>query len=146
MKNNYKIWIIFSLVIVFIAGIVCGVLFEKHVIDRESKGSRGRRGSVHFPTLETMAKELSLSTGQQDKIKELFSSNEERFRALRSEVHTSLLDIRTQMISDIESVLDGDQNKKFKAMIEKYKEQRKREHEEWKKHAERSRGEKGDKE
>lgn len=146
MKNNYKIWIIFSLVIVFIAGLVCGILLENHVLEKDGKDSSRTRRSTHFPTLEMMAKELSLTSDQQGRIKGLFSSNEERFRALRSEVHKSLSDIRTQMIVDIKRVLDDNQNKKFEAMIEKYKAQRKKEHEEWEKRAKQSQREKGEKE
>lgn len=146
MKNNYKIWIIFSLVIVFIAGIVCGMLLEKNFLDRDGKASHQRRRSTHFPTLEMMAKELSLTSEQQDKIKDLFSSNEERFRTLRNEVHKTLSDIRSQMITDITSVLDDNQNKKFEAMIEKYKAQRKRDHEEKKKQDEQTQRERGEKE
>jgi len=146
MKNNYKIWIIFSLVIVFIAGIVCGILLEKNVLDRDGKESSQKRRSTHFPTMEIMAKELSLTSEQQYKIKELFSSNEERFCALRNEVHKSLSDIRTQMVADIKSVLDENQSKKFEAMIERYKAQRRRAHEERKKQAEQSHRDRGDRE
>jgi len=146
MRNNYKIWIILSLIIVFIAGIVCGVLFEEHILQRQRKGSRGRQSSVHFPSLEIMARELILTSEQQEKINALFSRNEEHFRALRSEVHKSLSDIRSQMITDIKSVLDDNQNTKFEAMIEKYKAQRRKEREERKNHAARSQREKGEKE
>jgi hypothetical protein len=145
MKNNYKMWIILSLITVFIAGVLCGVLFKEHILERERRGSRGKRSSVHFPTLEIMAQELNLTSEQQNNIKEFFSSNEERFRALRNDVHKSLSSIRTQMIADIKSVLDEDQNSKFEAMIEKYKAQRRREIEERKKQAERSHGDKGNK-
>ena len=70
MKNNYKIWIIISLVIVFIAGGVCGILFQEHILDKKGKDSSRRRRSPHFPTLEIMAKELSLTSAQQDQIKD----------------------------------------------------------------------------
>ncbi len=140
MRNNYKIWIILSLIIIFIAGVVSGVLFEDHILERK------RRGSVHFPSLEIMAQELTLSLEQQSEIKELFKSNEERFHTLRKEVHKSLAGIRTQMISDIKSVLDDNQNKKFEAMIKKYKAQRQKEHEERKKRSEQSHQNKREKE
>jgi hypothetical protein len=146
MRNNYKIWIILSLIIVFIAGVVCGVLFEDHILERKRRGSHERRGSVHFPSLEIMAQELNLSLDQQSEIKELFKSNEERFHTLRKEVHKSLAGIRTQMISNIKSALDDNQNKKFEAMIEKYKAQRQKEHEERKKRAEQSHQNKREKE
>jgi Spy/CpxP family protein refolding chaperone len=138
MKNNYKIWIILTLVIVFIAGGVCGILFQEHILDKRRSDSSRRQKSPHFPTLEIMAKELNLTSGQQDKIKELFNSNEEHFRALRKEIHQDLATIRSQMIADIKRVLDEEQNKKFEAMIKKYEDRIKREHEVRKKRAEKA--------
>ena len=145
MKNNYKIWIILSLVIVFIAGGVCGVLFQEHILDKKGRDSRGRRGSPHFPTLEIMAKELNLTSGQQDQIKELFNSNEEHFRALRKEIHKNLATIRSQMIADIKNVLKEDQKAKFEAMIKRYEDRIRREHEERKKRAEKAHRERDEK-
>jgi len=141
MTNNYKIWIILSLIVVFIAGGVCGVLFDEFILDREGKDSNRRRKSPHFPTLEIMAEELNLSSAQQDKIKELFNSNEERFRTLRKEIHKSLTSIRSQMIAEVKSVLDENQSKKFDAMIERYEARIRKDHEERKKREERSRHE-----
>jgi Spy/CpxP family protein refolding chaperone len=145
MKNNYKIWIILSLVIVFIAGGICGVLFEEYILGRKGWDSSGRQRPPHFPTLEIMAEELNLTPTQQNTIKGLFNSNEERFRALRKEIHKSLSSIRSQMIADIKGVLTEAQNKKFEAMIEKYEARIRREHEERKKRAERSCPERGEK-
>jgi Spy/CpxP family protein refolding chaperone len=145
MKNHYKVWIILSLVIVFIAGGVCGALFQEHILDRRGKDSSRRRRSPHFPTLEIMAKELSLTSAQQDKIKELFNSNEERFHSLRKDVHDNLTAIRSQMIADIKDVLDDNQNGKFEAMIKRYEARIKKEHEERKKHAEKAHQERGEK-
>ena len=144
MKNNYKIWIIISLVLVFIAGGICGVLFQEHVLDKKGKDSSRRRRSPHFPTLEIMATELSLTSEQQDKIKELFNNNEERFRSLRKEVHENLSSIRSQMITDIKNVLDKDQITKFEAMIERYEARIKREHEERKKRSKKNHRERGE--
>jgi Spy/CpxP family protein refolding chaperone len=146
MKNNYKIWIILSLVIVFIAGGVCGVLFQEHILDKRGRDSSRRRRSPHFPTLEIMAKELNLTSGQQDQIKDLFNSNEEHFRTLRKEVHENLAGIRSQMIVDIKNVLDEDQSVKFEAMIKRYEARIMKEHEERKKRAEKAHRERGEKE
>lgn len=146
MKNNYKIWIVFSLVIVFIAGGICGILFQDHILDRKGQDSIRRRRSPHFPTLEIMSKELNLSSAQQDKIQELFNSNEERFQTLRKDVHKSLSGIRSQMITDIKSALDENQNAKFEAMIERYEARIRKEHAERKKHAEKAHRKSGEKE
>jgi uncharacterized protein YneF (UPF0154 family) len=35
MKNYNKFWIVFSLIVVFAAGFIGGILFEKHLIDKK---------------------------------------------------------------------------------------------------------------
>jgi hypothetical protein len=144
MKNNYKLWIILSLIVVFIAGVICGVLIDKNMLDKRKHDSR-RRSSTRFPTLEIMAEELALSADQQAQIREIFQNNEERFKNLRKDMDKGLKDIRLQLLTDIKSVLSDEQKAKFEAMIEKYKSQRKREYEERKRRQEKSEKDKGDK-
>jgi hypothetical protein len=143
MKNNYKLWIILSLIVVFIAGAICGVLIEKNVLDNSRRDSHKRR-PTRFPSLELMAKELSLSAEQQEQIRGIFQNNEERFKNLRKDMEKRLKEIRSQLLTDINSVLDENQKVKFDEMIEKYRSQRRREHEEWKKRKERANRDKGD--
>jgi DNA anti-recombination protein RmuC len=143
MKNNYKLWIILSLIVVFIAGVISGILIDKNVLNERKHDTR-RRSSTHFPTLEIMAEELALSTEQQEQIKEIFQNNEERFKNLRSDTHRRLSDIRAQLLTDINSVLTNEQKTRFEAMIDKYRSQRKREYEERKRQQEKSDGNKGD--
>lgn len=145
MKNNYKLWIILSLIVVFIAGVVCGVLIDKNMLNKRKHDSR-RRSSTRFPTLEMMAEELSLSAEQQAQIREIFHNNEERFKSLRKDMDNRLSDIRKQLLTDIKSVLTDEQRAKFEAMIEKYRSQRKQESEERKKRQESSNRDKGNKE
>ncbi|MGD8537235.1 MAG: hypothetical protein PVI66_00810 [Candidatus Aminicenantes bacterium] len=137
MKNNYKLWIILSLIVVFIAGAICGVLIDKNMLNKRRHDSR-RHSSTRFPTLEMMAKELSLSDEQQAQIREIFHNNEERFKGLRKDMDKRLKDIRKQLLIDIQSVLSEDQKTKFDAMIEKYRAQRKKEYEERKRHSKKS--------
>jgi hypothetical protein len=137
MKNNYKLWIIVSLIAVFVAGVVCGVLIDKNMLNKRKHDSR-RRSSTRFPTLEMMAEELALSAEQQTKIREIFNNNEVRFKNLREDMDMRLSEIRAQLLSDIKSVLLEEQKTKFEAMIEKYRSQRKKEYEERKKHQEKS--------
>jgi Spy/CpxP family protein refolding chaperone len=143
MKNNYKLWIILSLIVVFIAGVISGILIDKNVLNERKHDTR-RRSSTHFPTLEIMAEELALSAEQQEQIREIFQNNEERFKNLRSDMHRSLSDIRAQLLTDINFVLTNEQKTKFEAMIDKYRSQRKREYEERKRRQEKSDGNKGD--
>ena len=144
MKNNYKLWIILSLIVVFIAGVICGVLIDKNMLDKRKHDSR-RRSSTHFPTLEIMAEELALTTEQQAQIREIFNNNEERFKGLRSDMDKRLSEIRKQLLMDIKSVLTNEQKAKFEAMIDKYRSLRKQEYEERKRRQEKSDRDKGNK-
>ncbi len=134
MKNYNKFWIVFSLIVVFAAGFIGGILFEKHVIDKKVEKRVKRRSSVRFPSLEMMAKELSLTPEQEEQIREIFKNNEERFKNLRKNIDDRLSSIRSQLKNEIKNVLTDEQVVEFEAMIEKYISQRKKEMEKRKKH------------
>ena len=134
MKNYNKFWIVFSLIVVFATGFIGGILFEKHLIDKKVEKRVKRRSSVRFPSLEMMAKELSLTPEQEEQIREIFKNNEERFKNLRKNVHDRLSSIRSQLKNEIKNVLTDEQVFKFKTMIEKYISQRKKDVEKRKKH------------
>ncbi len=132
MKNHYKLWTIISLIIVFSAGLIGGVLLDKHIFNKKHKSQyertdRKKKSSTRFPTLDIMAKELGLSAEQKEKIQEIFKNNEERFKTLRKDINERLMDIRVQLKNEIKSVLTEDQQAKYEAMIKKYHSQRKRE-------------------
>ena len=142
MKNKYKLWTIFSLIIVFSAGLISGVLLDKHIFDKKPQRHTGnenytkRTSSTRYPTLDQWTQELGLTAEQKEKIQEIFKNNEERFKALRKEMNTSLKDIRIQLNNEIKSVLTEDQQVKYEAMIDKYRSQRKREPEQRKRQSE----------
>ena len=147
MKNNYKLWIVFSLIVVFIAGVLSGILIEQHLIDKKVKKKTerkpDRRSSVRFPTLEMMAEELGLTAEQQEQIREIFRNNEERMMKEIRSSRERYSAMRTQLRSDIKGVLSEEQSQKFDAMIEKYVSQRKKEMEERRKHSKNNRTDKG---
>ena len=145
MKNYNKFWIVFSLIVVFAAGFIGGILFEKHLIDKKVEKRVKRRSSVRFPSLEIMAKELSLTPEQEEQIREIFKNNEGRFKNLRKNIDDHLLSIRSQLKNEIKNVLTDEQVLKFEAMIEKYISQRKKEMEKRKKHPRNHRKNKGEK-
>ncbi len=130
MKNNYKLWIVLSFIIVFAAGVAGGVLFENNFLDKKPRRNTERRSSVRFPTLEMMAKELGLTSEQQEKLREIFKNNEERLNTLRSQIHDQYSALRVQVKEEMMQVFSEDQKVKFEAMIEKYLAQRKKEMEE----------------
>lgn len=140
MKNNYKFWIIFSFILVFVIGVVGGIFLEKHLIQAKPKKIKRERRAVHFPTLEVMAKELALTSEQEEKIREIFKNNEGRLKNLKSSIHERLSNIRSQLKDEIKNVLNKEQKIQFEEMIERYIQQRKKEVEKRKK----PRKEKGD--
>ncbi len=145
MKNHNKFWIVFSLIVVFAAGFMGGILFEKSLTDKKAEKRVKRRSSVRFPSLEMMAQELSLTPEQQEQIREIFKNNEERFKDLRSSINERLSSIRAQLKKEIKDVLSDEQKLRFEAMIEKYISQRKKEMEKRKKHSRDRRKDKGEK-
>ncbi|NQT80966.1 MAG: hypothetical protein HQ555_11320 [Candidatus Aminicenantes bacterium] len=145
MKNNYKFWIVCSLVIVFIAGVAGGILFEKNFMEKKQERRVKKRSPVRFPSLKIMAQELNLTSEQQEEIREIFKNNEERFKKLRTHMDERLSSIRTQLKSEIKNVLTEEQNAKFEAMIQKYISQKKKEEEKRKRHPKNRTKDKGEK-
>jgi hypothetical protein len=145
MKNHNKFWIVFSLIIVFAAGFMGGILFEKSQVVKKPEKKVKRRSSVRFPSLEMMAEELNLTAEQQEQIREIFKNNEERFKTLRKNIDERLKNIRAQLKNEIKNVLSEEQKLKFEAMIEKYISQRKKEMDKRKKHSRNHRKDKGEK-
>lgn len=145
MKNNYKFWIILSLVIVFLAGVMGGILFDRYVIDKKPDKRTRRKSPVRFPTLEMMAQELNLTSEQQEQIREIFKNNEEKIKKMRKDVNKRFSSMRAQLKSDIFEVLSEEQKIKFEAMVKKYISKRKEESERRKKHPTRRRKDRGEK-
>jgi len=145
MKNHTKLWIVFSLIIVFVVGVVGGIFFERFVLDKKTERHARSKRHARFPSLETMAQELELSIEQQEKIREIFKKNEESFKRLRSQIHGKLSSMRTQLKDEIKSVLNEEQGRKFEIMIEKYLAQRKKEQEKIKEYSDRHKKQKEDK-
>jgi hypothetical protein len=145
MKNNYKFWIVFSLIVVFIAGAVSGVLIDRNVIDKKSKRS-DRSSSVRFPSVKMMAQELSLTEEQQKQIKEVFKANDKKLKELRSQLNKQFFTIRKELLVEIKTILNDNQKEKFDAMIEDYISGRRKQSKQRSKHSRTPRrSDKGDK-
>jgi len=88
-----------------------------------------RRGPS-FPTLEMLAKELSLSQAQQYEIREIFKRNEARLKAFGEEFHKRVNEMRTLLRNEIDAVLTPEQKQKLEAMIKEHIGRRKVQNEE----------------
>jgi Spy/CpxP family protein refolding chaperone len=126
MKNSNKFWIILSLIVVFAAGVIAGVLFENQILDKKPKRSERQRSSEHPPTLEMLAEELGLTDEQQERFREIFKNNEERLKKVRGQIHELYASLRAQLKEEIDSVLTEEQRAKFQAMIDKHLSRRKK--------------------
>lgn len=123
MKNKYIFWVVFSLIIVFLAGVAGGIFIDKYLIMKKpnwAKSEKMKKRPVPFPSLEMMAEELKLTQEQEEKIREIFRNNEERFKNLRGQIQEQLSKMRTQLKEEIMNVLDTEQEEKFEAMLERY--------------------------
>lgn len=144
MNKGMKLWIALSAMAVFIAGLAGGVLLDRTLLQKKHRRSPIKRTSVHFPTLEIMAEEMGLSQEQQDSIRQIFRDSEENLKLYRKQINVRFDDMRKKLMVDIKSILDEEQVKKFDAMIEKYREARKKEYEQRRKKPENSSRTKGD--
>ncbi|MFW6129046.1 MAG: hypothetical protein ACOC6P_02225 [Candidatus Aminicenantaceae bacterium] len=126
MKNNNKIWIILSFLIVFIAGIAGGILIEECLLKEKKYMGPPRRSPPRFPTLEMMAEELELSPHQQEQLKEIFRKSEERLKLLKIETHKQFFALKAQLKKEMDEVFTEEQEVKLEAMVKKYKSEERR--------------------
>ena len=111
MKNHSKFWIILSLVVVFVAGLLSGIFLEQNLTHKRTKKKTERRSSVRFPSLKIMAEELGLTSEQQEQIREIFRNSEERMKELSSSYRKQYSQMRAQLKDEIKSVLSEEQDK-----------------------------------
>jgi Spy/CpxP family protein refolding chaperone len=130
--NKSRLWIIISLILLFAAGMVAGILADKWFLGKKADV---RRPGNRPPTLEFWTKELGLTVEQQAKIREIFKQNEvrlqadERLKSLRADLDKRYSEIRAQLKAEIDAVLTTEQKQKLEAMIQKHDEERRKENE-----------------
>ena len=129
MNKGARLWIVLSIIAVFIAGLGGGILLDRTLLHKESKRSTRSKSSVRFPTLEIMAEELGLSQEQQDGIRQIFRDSEEELKAYNKQIQGRFREMRHNLQQKIKNLLDDEQIKKYEAMIENYREARKKEYE-----------------
>jgi len=122
MNTKYKLWIVLSLVAVFAIGLATGYFSERYLVHKrhEMKGGPDGRRPPHFPTVESLARDLNLTRDQQDRIREIFRKNEARLKGFGDEFHKRLDEIRGQLKSEVDAVLTPEQIRKLEAMISEY--------------------------
>jgi hypothetical protein len=143
MNAKLKLWIVVSLVAVFAIGVAVGYFGERYVVHKRHE-SRGEGRSSHFPTVETLARDLGLSPEQQDRIREIFKNNEARLEAFGGEFHKRLGELRGQLMEEIKAVLTPEQRAKLDARIREFKEKRRKDNEDSRRDPSREQEDKGE--
>lgn len=120
MNTKYKLWIILSLVAVFAIGLTTGYFSERYLVHRgpHKGGPESRR--PHFPTVESLARDLDLTQDQQDRIRGIFKENEARLKDFGAGFHKRLDEIRAQLKREVDAVLTPDQIRKLESLISEY--------------------------
>jgi uncharacterized protein YneF (UPF0154 family) len=128
MKNKYRLWIALSLLLAFAAGVLGGV-FAERILWHPRQHTRVLRGPSRPPDLEEMARDLGLSAGQKESIRQIFESNDGKFKELYTDMHKRLAEIRSEIKKQVDAVLTPEQKQKMEAIISKHGERRKKESE-----------------
>jgi Spy/CpxP family protein refolding chaperone len=119
--KKFSFWIVFSLIVVFAAGITAGVFGERWWFAKRPQARRP--AGPHYPSLGSWAKDLGLTAEQQEKIKEIFKKNDERIKGLRTDFDKHFGEVRQQLKSEIDGVLTAEQKQKLESMIQKHMEE-----------------------
>jgi len=136
MNNKLRLWIVLSLLGAFAAGVLGGIFAERNFF-HPRQHTRAQRSPSHPPDLEEMARNLGLSPDQKESIRQIFESNDGKFKELYTEMHDRLSALRSEIKNRIDSVLTPEQKQKMEAIIAEHGERRKKESEEKDKSVER---------
>lgn len=147
MRNHYKFWIAFSFLAIFAAGIVGGIVLERHFLDQKPQRTHrsSREGSRDSGNrfFDKMVEELSLTPEQIVQMREIFKKSEERIKQLRGDMDERFRELRVQFVEEIKSILTAEQVRKYDAMIEAYRARRKAEAEKRKEQEKQNEDERG---
>jgi Spy/CpxP family protein refolding chaperone len=119
MNAKYKIIIVVSLAAVFAIGAGAG-FFAGKTYSRSEKCAAKERRRHQPPTVEMLARDLSLNQTQQAALRDLFQKSEERFKLFDTEYHKQLNELRLLLKNDIDAVLTPEQKIKLEAMIREH--------------------------
>jgi Spy/CpxP family protein refolding chaperone len=138
MPNKYRFWLVLTLLVAFAAGLLGGIFSERYFF-HPREHARARRDAQKPPDLEEMAKDLGLSIDQKERIKQIFETNDVKFKELRAEMHKRLSAIRTEIKDQIDAVLTPEQKQKLDRIITQHQSRNKRESEKKRQSSERER-------
>ncbi|MHB8055056.1 MAG: Spy/CpxP family protein refolding chaperone [Candidatus Aminicenantales bacterium] len=121
MKQT-RFGIILSLTLACAAGAAAGVFAEKFLFANRAH----HRYSDRAPSPQQWEKDLGLSEEQKTRIHEIFKNNDGRIDTLRSDFFKHVEEIRSEIKKEIDAVLTPEQKAKMDAMMEKFREARKK--------------------
>ncbi len=128
MMNKYKLWIALALLGAVAAGFVGGIFIERYLVHPRWH-ARFQRSERRAPDLEQMSRNLGLSAEQREAIKKIFESNDARLKELRTEMHSRLAAIRSEIQAQMDAVLTPEQKSKLESIIASHREKEKKQSE-----------------
>jgi hypothetical protein len=134
MKNG-KLWFVALTLMIFIIGVLCGVIVDRGPMRRQcERPTHGVRDSRHGRKMyvEKLTKNLSLSAVQNRQLQEILKKNEPEMLRIRKDIRSKFVAYHEKVSGQIMAILDDGQKEKFRKIM---KEQEKRmRHEENEKH------------
>jgi Spy/CpxP family protein refolding chaperone len=114
-KGTLKVWLV--LVAVFVLGSVTGAALTGLYRSRASGERNGRDRGKHEQRFEKMRQELSLTDQQAADVRAILDQTRTEYRTLREELRPRFEEPRMKARTKIRALLNGDQQKKFDALV-----------------------------
>ena len=114
-KTTLKIWLV--LVAVFVLGSITGAALTGLYRSRASNGREGRERGKHEQRFEKMRQELNLTDQQATDVRTILDQTKNEYRTLREELRPRFEEPRLRARTKIRALLNGEQQKKFDALV-----------------------------
>jgi Spy/CpxP family protein refolding chaperone len=114
-RTTLKIWLV--LVAVFLLGSVTGAALTGLYHSRASTGRNGRDRGKHEQRFEKMRQDLNLTDQQANDVRTILDQTRNEYRVLREELRPRFEEPRLRARTKIRALLNGEQQKKFDALV-----------------------------
>ena len=114
-RATLKIWLV--LVAVFVLGTITGAALTGLYRSRASAGREGRERGKHEQRFEKMRQDLNLTDQQAADVRTILDQTRNDYRALREELRPRFEEPRLRARTKIRALLNGEQQKKFDALV-----------------------------
>ena len=123
MKST-GVWIVVTVALFFVAGVLAGVFIERKLIDDrlpppppvDDRADKRMKLEV-----QRLSRELSLTPEQTEAVEKILDDHKEEFDTIRTEIHGRIKGMIDRVNAQIETVLDEKQTAKFREIQERHR-------------------------